>query len=75
VDELTTDIILISHLTKKDWVEEHECSNVGMFFKSFKNFNKIFSYILVDNVLCAYPLVESYAEGGSHTRLYTSVHR
>uniref|UniRef100_A0A914M466 DNA-directed DNA polymerase n=1 Tax=Meloidogyne incognita TaxID=6306 RepID=A0A914M466_MELIC len=28
VDELTTDIILISHLTKKDWVEEHECSNV-----------------------------------------------
>uniref|UniRef100_A0A1I8BQI9 DNA-directed DNA polymerase n=1 Tax=Meloidogyne hapla TaxID=6305 RepID=A0A1I8BQI9_MELHA len=28
VDELTPLVVLISHLTKKDWVEEHECSNV-----------------------------------------------
>ncbi|CAK5015611.1 unnamed protein product [Meloidogyne enterolobii] len=28
VDELTPLVVLISHLTKKDFVEEHECSNV-----------------------------------------------
>nr|CAD2190267.1 unnamed protein product [Meloidogyne enterolobii] len=28
LDELTQDVVLISHLTKKDWIEEHDCSNV-----------------------------------------------
>uniref|UniRef100_A0A914MV79 DNA-directed DNA polymerase n=1 Tax=Meloidogyne incognita TaxID=6306 RepID=A0A914MV79_MELIC len=28
LDELTPEVVLISHLTKKDWIEEHDCSNV-----------------------------------------------
>nr|CAD2190111.1 unnamed protein product [Meloidogyne enterolobii] len=28
LDELTPDILLISYIKKKDWIEEHNCSNV-----------------------------------------------
>lgn len=35
VDELTEEIILISYILKRDWIEEHACSNVGEFGRAF----------------------------------------
>lgn len=35
VDELNKETVLISYMKKKEWVEEHDCSNIGNFF----NFN------------------------------------
>lgn len=29
VDELKPGILLLRYVTKKDWIEEHDCSNVG----------------------------------------------
>jgi len=30
VDELTPEILLISFMKNKEWIEEHDCSNIGI---------------------------------------------
>jgi len=36
MDSLTPETTLISYLEKKEFVEEHECSNIGKFKKNFQ---------------------------------------
>jgi len=38
IDELNQQILLLSYTKKKDWIEEHESSNVGMYFIFIVNF-------------------------------------
>jgi len=31
IDELSPEILMIAYMKKKEWIEEHECSNIGIF--------------------------------------------
>jgi len=76
LDELTPEVVLISHLTKKDWIEEHDCSNVGKLHKfNFKIEINFFSNLFVDYIRCAYSFVASYATGCAFARMYIVVYR
>jgi len=32
LDELSPEILMIAYTKKKEWIEEHECSNIGIFY-------------------------------------------
>lgn len=42
VDELQPGVLLLRYVKKRDWIEEHDCSNVGksfLLYLKFKNIN------------------------------------
>ncbi|KAL3110577.1 hypothetical protein niasHT_012911 [Heterodera trifolii] len=64
IDELDEEHILISYETKKEWVEEHDCSNIGKIFSiTYKNAGYISSHLTVDNIGSSPPLAEGNANG------------
>lgn len=69
IDELTSETILISYIQKRDWIQEHSCSNVGMFKKILLIIFYQFSYLTLYNLCCPTSFIKITPKSSSFAKL------